>query len=822
MGRRLRDENEVMSLLIRFVLFFFAAALPSLTWAPVAHAQSPSAMTSMRGLSMSADESDRDNEADTLDLRGNVQIIFKDQHLSCQSARINFRAKTIDAMGEVLVVGPKATAGGERVYLDYESNTGVIYGGYVQSGNVYVEGRLITRMSESDYLAEGAKFTTCTNCPESWSFSGQKIRAELGGYAYIKNSFLRVGGFPFIWLPYLVVPLKSDRQTGLLTPEFEVSDSGGLTLSEGFFWAMSRSTDSTWTFKNYELRGFKTLVNYRYALSESSYGELDVGSLSDRVFSSERRLNDYRTASERDETIDRWFMRYEHFYEMPEGYVQRMQLNNASDLQYPKDFPLETRNHGDSAMENRASLTKNNRSQHYSIDASYYVNLMQANPLAGNSDAVHRFPELRFSQAMTRLGSTGFLYSADVNYVNFARSEFAYDDMNAAYNPNGVNDRYLENGGCAGNAWYNNPNCRRVRDGEYDPTKDLIRTGQRLDAQASLYRPIKIADSLDLLPKVSYRETQYYFNVGNELTNTRRYLRAEISARSLFSRIYGNQSPGSFERMKHEIQPELKFTTIPWISHPAHPFFGADQESPFFSQENISDSDINGPYGLQFDYNDRVYDRKLMTFALTNRLIQKRWVRGNPEYRQAVSWRLAQSYDFYQAESNIDERRKQPWSDLLSDLNVNFDYVRIYQKANYYRYQNVTNSSTRIRLLNAANDFIEFGYLSQYNDIAPGQDVNAINKTDDYSFSVRKNFSYLELLGRVVYDNSVAARDQDRQFKSYGYGAQVKLPGDCWYFTIQQYRITGGDNNFKLNFDFIWDGQKRPTLPESLLDSFGF
>jgi LPS-assembly protein len=772
--------------------------------------------STMRGLVINADESDRDTEADTLELRGHVQIIFRDQHLSCDHAKVNFRAKSIDAVGNVLIVGPKATVGGDRIYLDYESNTGVIATGYVQSGNVYFEGELITRTSETDYLAEKAKFTTCTNCPESWSFSGQRIRAQLGGYAYIKNSFLKFGGVPLFWLPYLVVPLKSDRQTGLLTPEFEQSDSGGLTLSESFFWAMSRSQDSTWTLKNYELRGLKTLLNYRYVLGENSYGEMDVGTLRDRVFAADQRLNNFRSQNEQGEIVNRWFLKYEHYYELPDNYVHRLQLNNASDLQYPKDFPLETRNHGDSAMENRMSLTKNTRDQHYSLDTSYYVNLLQSDPLAGNSDAVHRLPEIRFSQAMTPLGETSLLYTADVNYVNFARSGFAYDDLSA--------DRkhLVANGpspSCSGDLWYNDPACQSVHDGAFDENRDLIRTGQRLDLRGTVYRPLQLGNSIDLLPRLSYRETQYQFNVGNDRSNARRYIRAEVSARSLISRIYGSQGPGSFERLKHEIQPEVTFTTIPWFEQPRHVFFGNQQETPFFSQQNISDTDLLSPFGIQFDYNDRVYDRKLMTFALTNKLIQKRWIQGNPEYRQVVSWKLAQSYDFYQAES--DSSVKQPYSDLLSDLRVNFDSLQIYQRANYFPYQQVTNSSTRVRLLNSSGDFAEIAHLLSYN-ISPGQEADPNTRTEDYTFSLRKNLSFVEFLGRVTYDINPPAGKEDVRFKSYGYGAQVKLPGDCWYFTITQYRITGGDNNFKVNFDFIWDGTKKPTLPESLLDSFGF
>lgn len=801
-------------LVLSFFIFFVAKV----------SAQPAAAMTKMKGLTLSADESDRDTESDTLELKGHVQIIFQDQHLSCETARINFRSKTIDAIGKVLLVGPKANVGGQRIYLDYETNTGVISTGYVQSGNVYFEGKTITKTSEADYIADNAKFTTCTNCPESWSFSGQKIRAELGGYAYIKNSFLRFGGIPFIWLPYLVVPLKSDRQTGLLTPGFEISDEGGLTLSESFFWAMSRSTDSTWTFKNYEFRGLKSLLNYRYALSENSSGELDLGNISDRVFSANKRLNQYRSISEQPETINRWFLKYEHYFEMPEGYVQRMQLNNSSDLQYSKDFPLETKNHGDSAMENRVSLTKNSRDQHYSLDTSYYVNLMQANPIGGNSDAVHRFPELRFSQILSPISDSGLFYKADLNYVNFSRPEFSYDDLTVQNHSDGTRDRYLKSDGpgCDTKDWYNNPNCRRKRDGSYDPKQDIIRTGQRLDFQGSLYRPFKISDAIDILPQMSFRETHYLLNVGEESQNVRKYIRAEISARSLLSKIYGKTGPGSFERYKHEISPEVTYTVIPWIEQPHHPFFGDDQESPFLTQKNISDADINGPFGTQFDYNDRVYDRKLITFALTNRLIQKRWLNGNPDYKQVLSWRLAQSYDFFQAESNITERRREPQSDLLSVLNVDFDFFQIYQKLNYYPYQQVINSSTRIRVKNKNDDYVEVGQTQLSNDISPGQEVDPNKKTDDYSLTIRKNMSYLELLGKIIYDANPNIDKESSRLKSFGYGAQFRLPGNCWYFTLTQYRVTGGDNQINFNFDFIWDGQKKPTLPESLLNDFGF
>lgn len=776
----------------------------------------------IQGFTIHADSMDRDSDSEIVELEGNVQVIYQDQHLSCKKARISLRGKSIDAIGDVIVTTPHATISGMRVILDYESNSGLILEGFVQSGHVLFEGKQIHKVSETEYIADNARYTTCTTCPEGWSFSGSKIRAEIGGYAYIKNSLLRFGGIPVFWMPYLVVPLKSDRQSGLLTPGFEISTSGGLAFSQSFFWAMSRSQDSTWTLKNYEFRGLKGLLNYRYMLSPASQGDLDLGFLRDRVFAENARLNSFRSANSKSELVDRWFLKYQHYYEMPDGIVHRAQLNNASDLQYPNDFPLETLNLGDSVIENRTSVTKNTHNQHYSLDASYYRNLQQTNPLGGNEDAVHRLPELRFSQINSKISDSDFIYSFDADYVNFARSNFAYDDLNSAYDPNNPNgnDRHIAAGGganCNSSDWESNPECFSAHDGSFDKNKDLIRTGQRLDLKPSIYRPIKF-ENWDLLPKLSYRDTQYTFPVGDDSHATRRYVRADLSARTTYSRIYGDFSKLQSDRIKHEIQPEISGTSIPWIDQPKNPFFGYLQTEgiPFSSQDGVSDNDLNGPAGLQFDYNDRVYDRKLVTFGLTNKFTRKSWTDGAPVYLQFISWKLAQSFDVYSSERNPNG---QPLSDLLSDLRVTLDRFQIYQRANYYPYQRVTNTSTRLRVNNELKDFFQTEHILSYT-ISPGKDVDVATRTEDLILSAKKNIRWIDFVGKLTYNLNPA--ENKSPLKSWGYGAQIKLPGDCLYFNITNYQITGGDRNFLLNVAFIWDGKERPPLSETILAGYGF
>lgn len=775
----------------------------------------------IHGILINADSMYRDNERQTAELEGNVQIVFQGQHIRADRAQVSLRSRQVQLYGNVEIMDAKNTIVGSQVHLDYDNNTGIIYDGYVQSGSVLFAGSVLQKTGDSEYVVTSADYTTCTNCPATWSFTGSTVRAELGGYAYIKNAILRLGNVPVFWFPYLIVPLKSDRQSGLLTPNFEVSDASGFSIGLPYFWAISESSDATIELKEYQKRGLKGLLEYRYVLTESSYGTLNAASLKDKAISSDSRFNKYRTAQEKNTSLDRWFLKYEHYQEMPDGGVHRAQVNLASDLQYPKDFPLETLNHGDSAMENRVSYTKNTETQHYSVDSSYYVNLLHADPLAYNDDAVHRLPELRFSQAQKSFRDTNFVYALDIDLVNFARSGNAYDDM-TAFSENGSNYKYPTNS-CNSPRWEDsdNPICRRIYDGSYDPSIDQIRTGQRLDLRPTLAYPFQLGNTIDFVPKLAYRETHYSFNIPDQPYLARRHLRTELTTRSKISRVFGDALSSKATRYKHEVIPEVTYTRLPWLSQDQHPFFGTGDmaNAPFSSRDNVSDLDISSDYGLQFDYTDRVYDRNLVTFAVTNKLTEKRWVMDRPEYRQIGYLKLAQSYNEGGATG---AGASQQWSDLTAILDVRLDYFQTYTIANYYPYQNVTNTSSRARLLNDKGQFLE-GQLSLQYPITPGQEVDVSKRQEDYTFSAGFVSRYINAMGKITYDaNPKDASTNEYQVKSWAAILQLKPPGDCWFINLATDKVTGGDTRYFVSFDFNFDGTPKAPLPSSTLDLYGF
>ena len=754
------------------------------------------------GISINADEFYRDSELGYIELKGNVQLVYKNQHISAQRAKIHYLTQKIEASGNVSIVTPKATIGGSGILFDYESNTGIIYDGFVQSGPVIFQGSVLHKTGEDEYVATEANYTTCSTCPAAWDFSGSEIKAEMGGYAHIQNSFLKVGGIPIFWLPYLIVPLKSDRQTGLLTPEINISGQGGLTISQSLFWAMSESTDSTWTLKNYEKRGLKGLLNYRYMLSENSYGEFDTALIRDRVFADDFRLNKFRDPDDQKQLINRWFLKYSHYYDLPDGLIQRTQLNLASDLQYPQDFPKETMNHGDPTMENRASFTKNFENIHASLDSSYYVNLLQEDPKGNNNDAVHRFPELRMATTQTPILDDTFVFDFDLNFVNFARDGLAYDNLTTCTDTNGKTYRCID----------------RVSDGVFDEGTDIIRTGQRFDFKPTISKPIQLGSYIDLLPKISYRETQYNFAVGENSNNYRRLIRTEISAKSTATALFGDVDHLQGTIYKHEIQPEVIATNVPWIDHPSHPFFGfsPQTESPFFSRDNVGDADLNGDYGLQFDYNDRLYDRNLVTFVVNNKWTQKKWLGGLPDYKQLASFKVSRTYDAYQESEGND-----PWSDITSILDLRFDHFQSYTISNYFPNYGIANTSSRVRFIDKSQNFFQVQLVKQYA-LTSDKKIDFNNQTEDYTFALGFNAKYIDLVGKFTYDANWKKTEEARKIKSWAYIAQFKPPGDCWFINFTHDQIIGGDTNFNLSFEFVFDGIKKNSLSPSSLDTFSF
>jgi LPS-assembly protein len=527
------------------------------------------ATAKIQGFTITAQDLTRDVEAGTLTLQGNVKIIYQNQFLEADKAVIDLNKKQAHLSGKVHIQNPQYEIGGQEIKLDYESGQGLIYYGYVQSNNIRFQGNLIEKINDKEFFVADADYTTCSNCPATWSFQGAQIKAELGGYAYLKNTLFKVGRIPIFWLPYLAVPLKSDRQTGLLAPEIGYIPNRSVVISQSLFWAINRSEDMTFTLRNYELGGIKPLVEYRYRYSKDSFGITNASFLRDSVFSDASNANLYRQPSERDSIINRWAFKSYNEYGFSENTKLRLQIAQVSDLQYPKDFNDEFKNYSDPALENRLSISHQMTHAVATLDASYYRNLLSADPLTSNDSAVHRLPEIRFDSSYYKISESPVYVKVESSYTQFAGSR-GYDDMDIFVDPvSGARQKYVKNQS-------NRPNCENKKDdvttdcsqtddGIYDPSTDQIRTGRRLNLKTSFTTDtFNFGNAANISPSLSLNETQYFFPVGDQRFNARHYVQFDVTSRTKFFRIYDENYPETKVKYKHDSLDRTRCASIFW------------------------------------------------------------------------------------------------------------------------------------------------------------------------------------------------------------------------------------------------------------------
>jgi LPS-assembly protein len=690
-----------------------------------------------------------DNEKNLVILRGQVQIVSDKNVFTCNEAVVLLSKNEIVAVGNVVMTTQKSTIQADKIIYNSNDQKGRIFNGVILSGKVLMQAEYIEKIGEDTYVADDAYFTACTTCPASWSFTADHVEATVEGYAYMSNPWLNILEVPTLYSPYLVIPLKNKRQTGLLTPSFESSTRSGASIQIPYFWAINRSQDATFGAQIYKKRGLQGLFNYRYRLSETSSGELDTGFLRDQ---------DY-------DNRNRWFASYSHYLELPNNYVQRTTMHMTSDLEYPQDFTNQFPFLGEPALDNRTSLTKSDPDYHLSLDSSYYMSLIQQNIDESKEASVHRLPDIRFAISDKKVSKDWPLYFRfDTQYVNFARQGLGYD---SPFIRDATNTQQTV-------AWGEQGYRPISASGVFDPATDKIRSGQRFDIQPYFYSPLRVLNNtVDVTPFLGYRHTQYILGALNEGQNfdfypSRNYTIMGVKTSTELSRVY----EGETNKYRHSIIPEITYQSIPWSYQKDHPFFGTTDQIPYFMQtQPLQDLDLSpGGRGLQFDYEDRVVGRRLMNFGLTNRVVRKNNVAYGSRYDQTFLFGLSQAYDFMEAK----KADGLPWQDIRALLKVRWGKIDSFTEAFNFPYHKVTNVSSRLRFNVVDTNYFELIYSNYLNVPARPADVDKNERLQSLWASTGFNYLYAALAAQAEYSL------EKSNFQRFHISAEIIPPGRCW------------------------------------------
>lgn len=582
-----------------------------------------------------------------LELYGDVAIHQPGVTLLADFAVIDQNKRTIDAKGNCILLSGESTIFGDEMHMSQETHTGVISNGKVVNNRFTLTGETLYRLSDTEYRSVQANYTTCHDCSRSWTIFSRDLRMEVEGYATMKDVVVKVKDAPVFWLPFMIIPTKSKRQTGFLFPRFGASTFDGFVFVQPFFWAISRSTDMTIGFGDYSLRGRRAEWEFRYALGDRSDGSFNVYYLQDKgkqPYRPDRAAFDTKIRQQFPWKID-----------------GKLRYTEVTDNKYPilvGDVP----GRGELVITSRAMLSKASSGLSAYVEARRYRHLLNRGLVGFDSSTVQVAPSAVLTTNDQMIGPTRIGLGLTLGLTRFTRSKGPFD--------------------------YNDP---LQHTGDYKPGIDPLREANRFLISPSLASSYRVFDVIKLAPAMSYRLFKYDFGPLVQPLS-RGYLQTQIELQTQLEKIYDNDNE-KIPRSKHLIRPLLRYSFIPrWtVAEPDHPFLTQIRARDGYNFDNYDRVPIdNSPTQVNYF----VPLGNSLTYGYTTQLIRRKGALDSlePSYQNSVEWQLGQTYNFNELKKDPDKR--QPYSRLFSNLMFAFDDFTSTTNYYYYPYVNPGSAHT--------------------------------------------------------------------------------------------------------------------------------
>ncbi|MBI9088752.1 MAG: LPS-assembly protein LptD [Desulfobacterium sp.] len=512
------------------------------------------------------------------------EVVIKGGNTRLEADYVEFSNATKDALarGHVLLISGEDTVTCESMRLNLATETGTIYDGtvFIQKNNFYIRGDKITKTGKDTYQAGKASLTSCSGDDPDWKISARDVKVTMEGYGFAKHATVWAKNVPALYTPFLAFPAKTKRQTGLLAPQYAISDRKGFQFTQPLFLALSRSSDATLYADYMDKRGIKLGAEYRYLLDNGSKGTAFLDFMDDRkIDDGTDATKDYRYDSTPNRTnTDRYWFRMKHDQNLPGQWTAKLDLDLVSDADYLHEFKdgytgfTETQDYfgdtfgrtmddyDDTVRANQFNLNKTWSAYSLNMNVDWYDNVIARRD---NSDdtTLQTLPALEFNSVRQQIKQTALYMDIDSEFKSFYRQDTTAAKIN----------------------------------------------GQRTDIHPTLYLPLRAGQYFSLEPSLGVRQTFWYSDAydhaaGNdEGFNHRELYDLNLKLSTEVSRVF-NPANGFAEKIKHEVTPALEYHYIP----------DEDQDDlPFF------------------DGMDRIARRNDLTWSVTNRFITKKRTPAN-------------------------------------------------------------------------------------------------------------------------------------------------------------------------------------------------
>ncbi len=593
-----------------------------------------------KGIQFRADYYNRDLGTNMLKGKGNAWIKSEGRQLWADEIEVDFTTNRGTAVGNVHVEDGEINIYSANANFNLKGADAFFDKATLVSGQVVITGEVIRRMDVQNFEVEEGGYSNCnidllkgpkvSECPLDWGISGRRFRVTMGAYAHFYDVLVKAKRIPLLYAPYIILPVKTDRQTGLLMPSFIGSGTLGSGFSLPFFWAISPWQDLLVNPTFYSNSGLHTAFDYRYVYSGDTQGYASVYFVT-------RKFGPPSNPGPIDPTRPRPLgflgegaVRAHNIYQFGNTRAHsRQMITWVSNPYYTFDYAADVGPRAELGnLRSQLSLTQPGDSWLFTGQAQYLQSLIVARDSGVDGGTPAQLPILNAAKTTAPLLGQTLSYEFDSQFTNFTRRT-AFDQV-----PSTPVDAQGQN---------------TDTDPAFD-SDDYLRTGQRLQLEPRLILNAPMPEGFQFQPLLRAGSLAYHFNVPQSAFRHREYVDIELPFAMQLSRVFDTSITG-FEKVSHIFQPRFIYGSSLWQSGGNdHPFFTNAGKVPVLPVpgQPTQDASFSNP---RFDIVDQITPYEYMRFELINRF-QRRLGDGNGE--RFFWFQLSEQYNL--RTSNIDPR----------------------------------------------------------------------------------------------------------------------------------------------------------------------
>jgi lipopolysaccharide assembly outer membrane protein LptD (OstA) len=624
---------------------------------------------------LTASEVSYDRKRDLYEAAGNVRVVQSaGRSLTADWVAFNRTTEVGIATGHVRIVDREDVVIADFAAVDLRSLVALAQNASLDTPGpgFQVSGERVQRKGVNTYAIENGRFTTCRCEPGSgrtpWQIEAGRADVQIGGYAVAHDLWFRAFGVPVLYVPWLIYPVKTERQTGFLLPSLGSSSRGGREVEVPFFVELGPQAGLLLRPTYYSERGLKSGAELEYVFGEEGTGRVGAAGLpgDDAVD---------RGDPDTPFSDDRWAYWFSHRQPLGEGGRLGFDVNRISDNQYPLDFDDIPGTRNQRFMTSSGWGTWEGHGLYAGIQAQLFDDLQSPNDLDRDDFLLQRLPQVDASALPRPLGGLPLRLGFDSRYTYFHQidgrdqisgrdpaggrffdtgidalfdeDEQAYEPASLAPDPH-LDDHTTTRGGFEG-------------DGLFEEGELLADDGHRLDLYPTLSLPYRFG-VIETLSELGWRETLYLPREG--ANEAREVWTARFDVRTRLARSFALGGT----QLRHVLEPRLGYAVLSAPEESDNPLF---VPRPRIAPRRLIEGDMRL---LTRDPSDQLDDARLLVAQLGNRIFARPAIDGAAP-RLLAEFRAGAGYDFREHEQSryFAEGRFHPWRALQMHLNAGWD-----------------------------------------------------------------------------------------------------------------------------------------------------